>query len=128
MLKGTISTPTWSDKYKWWRCKAVAEDGRRISPRSLRNHWQKWHEAHGISLTLHELRHTFISYSRLKTEISLDDLKLLYGHSKAMDTDGTYVHEITLSPEEIKKQREERKKESTIIDTTFLNIIKSRIQ
>ena len=44
-----------------------------------------------------------------------------------MDTDGTYVHEITLSPEEIKMQREERKKESTIIYTTFLNIIKSRI-
>ena len=102
--------------------------GRRISPRSLRNHWQKWREAHGISLTLHELRHTFISFSRLKTEISLDDLKLLYSHSKAMDTDDTYVHEITLSPEEIKKQREERKKKSTIIDTTFLNIIKNRIQ
>lgn len=102
-------------------------DGRRISPRFLRNHWQTWREAHGIDLTLHELRHTFISYSRLKTEISLDDLKHLYGHAKTMDTDRTYVHAIEKSPEEVKAEREKTKTEAVIIDSTFLKLIKDTI-
>lgn len=101
------------------------EDGRRISPRVLRNHWQTWREAHGIDLTLHELRHTFISYSRLKTDISLEDLKELYGHAKAMDTDGTYVHEIKKSPEEVRAHQEKIKNEAFIIDSTFLYILKA---
>lgn len=101
------------------------EDGRRISPRVFMNHWQKWREAHGIELTLHELRHTFISYSRLKTNISLEDLKELYGHAKAMDTDRTYVHEIKKSPEEVRAQQEKIKNEAVIIDSTFLSILKA---
>ena len=99
------------------------EDGRRLSPRSLRNHWQKWREKNGISLTIHELRHTFISYSRLRTEISLEDLKELYGHSDKMNTEKVYVHEITKSPEEVRAEQEKAKREAVIIDSAFLSLI-----
>ncbi|MDO5016568.1 MAG: tyrosine-type recombinase/integrase [Eubacteriales bacterium] len=99
------------------------QHGQRISPRVLRNEWQKWREAHGIDITLHELRHTYISYSRLKTDISLDDLKRLYGHSKGMDTDKVYVHEINASPEELIERREKDRKNAQTIDTTIKKLI-----
>lgn len=73
-------------------------NAKQIPARHLRNCWQKWREAHGITITLHELRHTYISYSRQKTSLDLEDLKTLYGHSKRMDTDSIYVHDINKSP------------------------------
>ncbi len=99
--------------------------GYRTSPRVLRNHWQVWREANNIQLTLHELRHTFISYSRLKTEISLEDLKNLYGHSSEMDTDRVYVHQIEKSPEEIRAEQAAQKENAKNINLVFENIIDS---
>lgn len=101
------------------------EHGQRISPRVLRNNWQKWREAHGIDLTLHELRHTYISYSRLKTEITLDELKRLYGHSKKMDTDKIYVHKIDETPEEKIKRIKQDINNAKLIDKTIERLISS---
>lgn len=99
------------------------ENGERISPRVLRNHWQAWREANGIYLTLHELRHTYISYSRLKTNIALEDLKKLYGHSVNMDTDRTYVHAINESVEEKQARIEQEKRDVNQIDAVIKTII-----
>lgn len=98
-------------------------DATQISARQLRNEWQKWREQNDISITLHELRHTFISYSRLKTSLDLDDLKKIYGHSKDMDTDSIYVHEIEKTDEERKLQLEKDKRIANEIDTMFKKII-----
>lgn len=97
--------------------------GRRISPRTLRNHWQTWRELHSIDVTLHELRHTYISYSRLKTEIPLEELQQLYGHSKNMDTDRTYVHSIEESVEERRKRIEQEEKNVSQIDKVIQNLL-----
>lgn len=101
------------------------EYGQRISPRVLRNNWQEWREAHGIDITLHELRHTFISYSRLKTGISLDELKRIYGHSAGMNTDKVYVHSIDESPEERRKKLEADMSNARKIDQTIEKLIES---
>lgn len=100
-------------------------DGSRVAPRRLRNVWQEWREAHGISITLHELRHTFITYSRTKTAIELDDLKEIYGHSPKMDTDGIYVHETKLDSAEQAKIEARRRLQSEQIGAVFSRIISS---
>ena len=100
-----------------------SHDGDRISPRVLGNYWRKWRDQHGVTLTLHELRHTFISYTRLKSSISIDDLKDLYGHSDSMNTDGVYVHEIRKSPDEIKAEREKAKQNAKVIEGIFNEFI-----
>lgn len=86
------------------------KSGGYIKPRHLSNMWRKWARSNGMYISLHELRHTFISYSRLKSDITLEELKHLYGHSKGMNTDATYVHAIDMTLEEkrewIKKQLE----------------------
>lgn len=95
------------------------EDGYRISPRVLRNRWQDWREAHGIDLTMHELRHTFITYSRNKAALDLDDLKRIVGHAKKMDTDATYVHEIQKTIDELEAEEARQRDLAQKIDDTF---------
>jgi integrase len=43
------------------------------------------------SVTAYELRHTFVSITQ---HLDLSELKSLVGHSAAMDTLGTYAHEL----------------------------------
>lgn len=105
---------------KYLFCKPNATQ---IQARQLRNEWQKWREKNGITITLHELRHTFISYSRQKTSLDLDDLKKIYGHSKDMDTDSVYVHEIKKSDKELKKELAKEKKIAKEINSAFEKII-----
>ena len=62
--------------------------------RSLVKRWEKYQDANGITprVTLYELRHTFVS---IESGVLTDSqLKMLVGHSKNMDTAGTYRHEL----------------------------------
>lgn len=98
-------------------------EGKRTQPKTLMNHWHKFRKAHGIDLTLHELRHTFISYSRLKTGIDIEELKKLYGHSEKMNTDNVYVHSITKTPEELRAERLAAEKNANLINRVFEGLI-----
>lgn len=75
--------------------------------RSLARRWEKYQDCNGIAprTTLYELRHTFVSIEA--GQLTEGNLKLLVGHSKNMDTLGTYQHEI-------KGQREQLAEETTI--------------
>lgn len=54
--------------------------------------WKRFCEANDMtSTTLYELRHTFVSVVQTLPE---GELKPLIGHSKVMDTFGTYGHEV----------------------------------
>ena len=77
--------------------------GDNVKPYTLSYRWNKWCEKYGVDKTLHELRHTMITYSRKRTNLSLSDLKKIYGHSTSMDTDGTYVHNLELTPQEVEQ-------------------------
>lgn len=57
----------------------------------LRSAWKRYCEGNGITsgTTPYELRHTFVS---LNDEMPGALKKMLLGHSKNMDTDGTYSH------------------------------------
>lgn len=94
-----------------------------IRPRHLSDMWREWRERHGVKLTLHELRHTFISYTRLKSDISLEELKKLYGHTKDMDTDRVYVHAIDKSPDEIREEQAKAEANALQINKLFLTIL-----
>ncbi len=73
--------------------------GKRINPKTLSEKWRKFRKANNLGkITLHELRHTFATYSN--KDLDLEELKRVLGHSKYMDTIKTYVHEIPLSKEE----------------------------
>lgn len=64
------------------------------SQRSLERRWEKYQNTNGIAprVTLYELRHTFVS---IESGVLTDSqLKMLVGHSKNMDTSGTYRHEL----------------------------------
>lgn len=97
--------------------------GCRMHPHNLYRHWREWCSNHGMDFSIHELRHSYISYSRLKTNIKIEDLKSLYGHAPSMDTDGVYVHEIDKSPEEKRAEIEKKKEEVSKIDSALALII-----
>ena len=62
--------------------------------RSLVKRWESYQKSNGIQpmVTLYELRHTFVS---IESGVLTDSqLKMLVGHSKNMDTAGTYRHEL----------------------------------
>lgn len=62
--------------------------------RSLVKRWESYQKSNGITpkVTLYELRHTFVSVE--SGELTDSQLKMLVGHSKNMDTAGTYRHEL----------------------------------
>ena len=64
------------------------------SERALYRRWQRYQAANGInpSVSLYELRHTFVSINA--AAMNDGQLKLLVGHSKNMDTQGVYGHEV----------------------------------
>ena len=66
------------------------ESGKQTNPNDLYSGWRRYAQTHGISSSLHELRHTFVSI----TENDIPDplLKRVVGHSEGMDTHGVYGH------------------------------------
>lgn len=79
-------------------------DGRQIQPRHLRNRWQRWQEKNGLQpISLHELRHSYISNAYNTGAGTLDEIKRLVGHSIAFNTVAQYVHD-TNTPEEQARQ------------------------
>lgn len=96
-----------------------ASDGGMLSARSISNQWRRWRAQHGITISLHELRHTMISYTRQRTALSLDELKPIYGHSRQMDTDGTYVHEIAMTDAERAAAAEREREVAALFDQVF---------
>lgn len=62
-----------------------AQNGEQISPDSIDREWMRYRKQHGITSSIHELRHTMISV--VSPEVPDALLKPLVGHSKAMDTD-----------------------------------------
>lgn len=58
-------------------------------------------KAHGITHTIHELRHTFISI--IDKELPLSLLKKTVGHSSAMDTQRTYSHLVQSDLEDMRE-------------------------
>lgn len=83
MLKdnGIISPWVFPDQY-----------GGRPDPNKLYDHWRSWCTQHGLKISIHELRHTFISLNR--ADLPLELMKATVGHSSAMDTFGIYGHDI----------------------------------
>jgi len=63
------------------------------SQNALYQHWQTYQEKNGIEprISMYELRHTFVSVVQ---DLPGGDLKALVGHSKSMDTLGTYGHDL----------------------------------
>lgn len=97
--------------------------GMMIRPRVLGNNWRKWRAKHGLTLTLHELRHTFISYSRVKTNLDLAEFKRIIGYSREMNTDKIYLHDIDKSPSELAAEKAKREQQATVINTAFSTAI-----
>ena len=66
--------------------------GEHVNPPVLFHNWEIYRTKYGITSTLHELRHTFISLN--KSDMPMELMKLTVGHSTAMDTFGVYGHEV----------------------------------
>ncbi len=62
-----------------------------LSMRSYYGHWKRYQQANGMEppISLYEMRHTFVSATKSLPE---GQLRQLVGHSKSMDTYGTYSH------------------------------------
>ena len=68
-----------------------SRDGAMVQPNNIYRQWRVYCRQHGISSSIHELRHTMISI--VKTDIPETLLKQVVGHSKSMDT-GIYQHVV----------------------------------
>ena len=68
-------------------------DGGYLSERKLYKNWCAYQKSNGIDhISLYELRHTFVSVCTANVPENL--LKMVVGHSKSMDTQGVYGHEV----------------------------------
>lgn len=85
--------------------------GERPNPNCIYDQWRSWCKQHDIDMSMHELRHTFISLG--KTDLPLQLMKAVVGHSSSMDTYGTYGHEID----------GERHQAAEIIENVFQRIL-----
>lgn len=93
----------------WVFCNA---SGDRPNPNNVYDQWDTYRKHHGIRSSLHELRHTFISVN--KSDLPLELMKSVVGHSKSMDTFGVYGHEI----------EGDRHRAAAIIEDVFERILK----
>jgi integrase len=66
--------------------------GERTVPHALYSSWRAYAKQHNMECSIHELRHTFVSIN--KSDMPLDLLKAVIGHSSSMDTIGIYGHEV----------------------------------
>ena len=81
------------------------------NPNHIYDQWRTWCEQNGLKISLHEIRHTFISIN--KADLPLELMKSVVGHSSSMDTFGTYGHEI----------EGDRHRAAKIIDEVFAGIL-----
>lgn len=86
-------------------------DGDRLDSNTLYNRWDDYRTLHGLSCSLHELRHTFISLAQADAPETL--LKRAVGHSGSMDTFGVYGHTVD----------GEMQRLANILDHTFAQIL-----
>lgn len=68
------------------------EDGQRLNPTKLYDQWCIYRRQHGITQSLHELRHTFTSLT--KNDVPIERLKPILGHGVDIDTTGVYGHRV----------------------------------
>lgn len=68
------------------------KDGQQMHPHKMYQRWIYYARPHGIDVSVHELRHTFISMTQRRMPMPL--LKRIVGHSASMDTGGVYGHEM----------------------------------
>lgn len=69
------------------------EYGERSNPKSIYDRYRTYCHQKGQFLTsIHELRHTFVSYGKASVPVEL--MKALVGHSSDMDTYGIYGHDV----------------------------------
>lgn len=91
-------------------------DGTYIDQQKLRYAWYQYRDFNGLpKVSLYELRHTFISLSL--TTMSEEHIKMLVGHSAAMNTAGVYGHEVM----------GEREKASAEVDALFQSILNDTV-
>lgn len=68
------------------------QEGRCMNHKNFYRAWGRYCEANGIpKVSLYELRHTYISVNK---EMPAGLKKMVVGHSKDMDTEGVYGHEL----------------------------------
>ena len=85
--------------------------GEVVWERAVYNMWKSFCAAQGITpCSLYELRHTMVSMS---TDIPDALLKPMVGHSRNMDTRGTYGHEV----------HGNRNRTAAMLEDTFTNIL-----
>ncbi|MBQ5851774.1 MAG: tyrosine-type recombinase/integrase, partial [Lachnospiraceae bacterium] len=84
--------------------------GEMSNPNNFYEHWHDYKQTLDISCSLHELRHTLISYASANIPEAL--LKKSAGHSKSMDT-GIYIHAV----------QDESAMISSLIDERFKSIL-----
>ncbi len=75
--------------------------------------WDSYRRQHGISCTLHELRHTFLS--AVKSDMPEPLLKQQVGHGAKTDSIGIYGHKIDGDIEAT----------ATVIDNVFMRLLKN---
>ena len=68
--------------------------GGQASQNAVRKQWDKLKGELGLPGTLYSLRHTFVSIVSSQTHLAEGTIKELVGHSKSMDTFGTYKHQV----------------------------------
>ena len=86
-------------------------DGSMTDPKLMYKRWKVYRRQHGITVSLHELRHTHISL--MQDAVPANALKRMVGHTKNMDTFGVYGHEVD----------GEAEKTAQIIDGVFNGLI-----
>lgn len=92
-----------------------SKDGSAAKQVSVRDNWGKYCRANGIApVSPYELRHTYVSICSGRTNVTLGELKALVGHSRNMDTLGTYGHKI----------KDTDRRTAAIINDAFMDIIK----
>lgn len=69
------------------------QQGEQPDPNKVYDQWRTYCRQHDIECSIHELRHTFISMN--KSDMPLELLKMVVGHSEDMDTIGVYGHEYS---------------------------------
>ena len=87
------------------------KDGLPASQETYRYFWNRYRAYNGISpITPYEMRHTFVSINK---EMPEGLKKLIVGHSKDMDTEGVYGHEMAGDLE----------KAAEYIDSAFMELL-----
>jgi len=87
------------------------QHGERANPNTIYKSFKRYCDCHGITSTIHTLRHTFVSI--LKADIPVERIKTVVGHSASMDTIRIYGHELD----------GEQSRTGQLIESVFDNIL-----